>query len=884
MSLWRQLTRGLRVLTHRSAADQDVADEVQDFLDQATAAHIDRGTSPEEARRLARLEVGNTTVVREQVRSYGWENLIGSLVADLRYAMRHLRMHPGFAIVGVLTLALGIGASTAIFSAVNPILFKPLPYPHPERVMMVWEMRSNGSPRNVTFATVTGLVGSHSFEAMAAMKPWQPTMTGATQPERFEGQRVGAGYFRALGVVPSLGRDFQPVDDQHRGPNLVILSDGLWRRRFAGNAAIIGRQVKLDDDLYTVIGVMPRSFENVLAPEAAIWAPLQYDPSLPPDSREWGHHLRMVGKLLPGVTRYQARNELNAILHPWAQTYAKGYDSSGGPPDGLIVNILQEDLTRAVRPALLAILGAVMLLLLIACVNVTNLLLARGAQRQGEFAMRTALGAARPRLVRQLLTESFLLSAIGGILGMLVAATAVRALVALAPTELPRAGAIQLDGPVLAFGMCITMMIGLVVGVIPALHASRAGLHVGVQQSSARSASGRQMSRRTLVVSEISLALVLLVIAGLMLRSLQRLFAIDPGFDSSQVITMQVQESGHRYFADDARARFFEQALDKVRHVPGVAAAAFTSQLPVSGDYDVYGMEFEAYPNHEEAAFRYAVSPGYFEAMRIPLRSGRLFDEHDRAGAPVAVLISESLAKRKFRDRKPLGQRVRIGPDMGHADKPWATIVGVVDDVKQLSLAINQPEAFYTTNVQWAWVDEAQSLVVRTRGDAAALVPALRSAIWSVDKDQPIVRVATMDKLLTTSEAERRFALSLFASFGIAALVLVASGIYGVLSGSVTERLREMGVRLALGASRRDILMLILRQGMTLTGLGLTIGLTGAILASQAIVTLLFGISRLDPITYLGVMGLLAGVSVIACSVPAWRAASVDPSITLRSE
>jgi len=883
MSLWRQLTRGLRVLTHRSAADQDVADEVQDFLDQATAAHIDRGMPPEEARRLARLELGNTAVVREQVRSYGWENLIGSLFADLRYAMRHLRTHPGFAIIGVLTLALGSGASTAIFSAVNPILFKPLPYPHPERVMMLWEMRSDGNPRNVTFATVTGLVGSHSFEAMAAMKPWQPTMTGATQPERFEGQRVGAGYFHALGVVPALGRDFQAADDQHHGPNLVILSDGLWRRRFAGDPAIVGRQVKLDDDLYTVIGVMPGWFENVLAPAAEIWAPLQYDPSLPPDSREWGHHLRMVGRLAPGVTRNQARNELNVILHPWAKTNTKGYDSSGGPPDGVIVNILQEDLTRAVRPALLAILGAVMLLLLIACVNVTNLLLARGAQRQGEFAMRAALGAGRARLVRQLLTESLLLSALGGILGMLVTATGVRALVALAPAELPRAGAIHLDGPVFAFGMCITTLIGLAVGVIPALHASR-GLHAGVQQSSARSASGRQVTRRTLVVSEVSLALVLLVIAGLMLRSLQRLFAIDPGFDSSQMITMQVQESGHRYFADDARARFFEQALDKVRQVPGVTAAAFTSQLPLSGDYEVYGMEFEAYPNHQEAAFRYAVSPGYFEAMRIPLRSGRLLDEHDRAGAPVAVLISQSLAQRKFPDRNPVGQRVRLGPDVGHADKPWATIVGVVDDVKQLSLAVNQPAAFYTTNVQWAWVDEVQSLVVRTRGDAASLVPALRSAIWSVDKDQPIVRVATMDKLLAASEAERRFALSLFASFGIAALVLVASGIYGVLSGSVTERLREMGVRLALGASRRDILMLILRQGMTLTGLGLTIGLTGAILASRAIVTLLFGISRLDPITYLGVMALLAGVSVIACSIPAWRAASVDPSITLRSE
>ena len=348
---------------------------------------------------------------------------------------------------------------------------------------------------------------------------------------------------------------------------------------------------------------------------------------------------------------------------------------------------------------------------------------------------------------------------------------------------------------------------------------------------------------------------------------------------------MQIQESGHRFDDDKARDRFFTQALEAVRQVPGVTSAAFTSQLPLSGDFDSYGVQFELKPDDNgEAAFRYAVSPSYFETMHIPLLRGRLLNERDRAGAPVAILISESFAKRMFRGQDPIGQRVRAGPDRGQADRPWETIVGVVGDVKQTSLALNEPEAFYTTTTQWAWVDNVQSLVIRARGDAGALAPAIRSAIWSVDKDQPIVRVATMDSLLAQSEAERRFALILFEAFALVALVLAAIGMYGVLSGGVTERTREIGIRAALGASRGNILALVVRQGMTLAGLGIAIGLVGAAVASQALSTLLFGVSHLDPVTYLGVIALLLAVSATACWIPAWRAAQVDPAITLRAE
>jgi putative ABC transport system permease protein len=811
------------------------------------------------------------------------EKHMNSLWQDLRYGVRMLMKQPGFTIIAVVTLALGIGASTAIFSAVNPILFEPLPYPHAGRITMIWDLGVDGSRVDVTFGTFREVESrSRSFEAIAVMKPWQPTIIGAAEPERLDGQRVSASYFRVLGVSPALGRDFQVSEDQFNGPKVVILSNGLWQRRFGGDGTIVGRQVTLNDNSYTVIGVMPRTLENVLAPAAELWSPLQYDTSLPPEGREWGHHLRMVGRLRPAVGADQATRELDTIARtqvpefrrmPWASLKR-----------GLIVNALQDDVTRGVKPALLAVLGAVILVLVIACVNVTNLLLSRGAQRRGEFAMRAALGAGRTRMIRQLLTESLLLAILGGTLGMMVAEFGVRALVSLSPPGLPRVGAIRVDGAVFAFGIGVTTLIGLLVGLIPALHASRSDLHIGLQQSSRRTAGGHQLTRRTLVVAEVALAFVLLVSAGLLLRSMLRMFAVAPGFDASHLLTMQVQASGHRFDDDRVIHQFFAQAFEAVRAVPGVDSAAFVSQLPLSGDFDQYGVQFESSPNddpkEDHSAFRYAVSPAYFETMGIPLRRGRLLDVHDVAGKPVAVLINESFAKRKFPGQDPIGQRVHIGD----THQPWYTIVGVVGDVKQTSLALGQADAAYITTEQWYSPDNPLCLVVRARGDAASLAPAVRNAIWSVDKDQPIIRVATMDDLLARSAAERRFALILFEAFGLVALVLAATGIYGVLSGSVTERLREIGVRSALGASRVNILALVVRQGMTLTGLGLVIGLGGALAASEGLVTLLFGVSRLDPATYAGVIALLLGVSGIASWAPARRATKVDPLVALRYE
>ena len=881
MSPWRELTRGFRALTRRSAADREIADEVQHYLEQATAAHLARGLAPDDALRAARLELGGETTVREQVRGYGWENAIETVIADLRYAARRLRGAPGFTVITVLTLALGIGGTTAIFSVVSQILFKALPYPRGDRVAMVVERHADGSRNAGTFALYRRFAErARSFEAIAVFKPWQPTITGADQPERFEAQRVTAGYFDVLGIHPILGRDFDVADDRLNGPQVVILSDALWRRRFAADRAIVGRQIKLDDNDYSVIGVMPRGFDNVVAPSADAWAPLQYDVSLPAQGREWGHHVRTVGRLRPGVSLEQAAREVNVLgralieeQHP--QTYDPTTQFGATP--------LRDDLTLSVKPALFAILAAVTLVLVIACVNVTNLLLARGVQRRGEFALRAALGAGRDRLIRQLLTESLFLSAIGGVVGIAVAALGVRAIVALSPPELPRANTIGVDSTVFVFGLGITTLIGLAFGLTPALQAARNDPQRALQQGSRRTVGGHRRARAALVVAEVAIALVLLVSSGLLLRSLQRLFAVPAGFDSSRLLTMQVQQAGHRFDADSTRHRFFAQVLEAARHVPGVSAAGLTSQLPLSGDLDAYGAHFEATPTQRPVtynSFRYAVSPGYLELMRIPLRSGRLLDERDRAGAPLVALISESLARLRFPGESPIGHHLRLGPE----DGPPYTIVGVVGDVKQMSLALSESEAVYITTTQWRWVDNVMSLVVRARGNAAALAPAVRQAVWSVDKDQPVVRIATMEDLVAASAAERRFALILFEAFALAALVLAAAGIYGVLAGSVAERTREIGVRSALGASRRSIVSLVLRQGLSLTGLGVAIGLIGAVGASQAIAAMLFGVSRLDPITYVAVIALLAGVSALACSVPAWRAACVDPAITLRAE
>ena len=883
MSLRRQLARGLRALFQRRTADADLEDEVRDYFDRIVAEKVGAGHSPDDARRAAMREIGNLTVARETVRGYGWENSVETFVGDLHFAVRHLRHNAGFAATSVITLALGIGAATAIFSAVNPILFEPLPYPDARRVTAISDLYNNGNHLEVTFGTYREVAArSKSFDALAVYRAWLPTLTGTAEPERLEGQRVSFGYFRSLGVPPALGRDFTADDDRVRGPRNVIVSDGLWRRRLGGDPSIVGRTISLDDNAYTVVGVLPASFENIPAPSTEIWAPLQYDASLPPDGREWGHHLLMIGRLKAGVPADRARRELETIARTPVKEFAR--PQWARLERGFSVNSLQAEVSRGIRPALLAIIGAVVLVLMIACVNVTNLLLGRGAQRRGELAMRVALGAGRTRLVRQLLTESVLLSFVGGILGVVVAGVGVRALASLAPPGLPRVDAIHLDGATLAFALVMTTIVGIAVGLIPALHASRSDLNVSLQHVSRRTVGTSRLTRGALVVAEVALALVLLVGAGLLFRSLNQMLAVKPGFDPARLLTMQVQVATGEYRDDAATFRFFQQALDAVRQVPGVESAALTSQLPLSGNPMIYGVSFEGPAQTAAApaqgAYRNLVTPGYFEAMHIPLRQGRVLDAQDIAGAPPVVVLNESFARRVFPGQNPIGKRLHVGD----SDRPLFTVVGVVGDVKHTSLAADAEDAAYLTPEQWFVAEPAHWVIVRARGEPAALTAAVKRAVWSVGRKQPIVRVSTMPALVERTAAERRFVLLVLEAFAIAALVLAAVGIYGVIAGSVTERTREIGVRSALGASPRDIVGLVLAQGMRLTALGVLFGFGGAVLASRLIVTLLFGVSRLDPVTYVGVVVLLASTSILASWLPAWRAARVEPSITLRAD
>ncbi|HTL05288.1 MAG TPA: ABC transporter permease [Gemmatimonadales bacterium] len=880
MSLWRQLSRGLRVLVNRRVADREIADEVEHYLEQATAEQLTRGLSPEAARRAARLEVGGVPQVREAARSYGWENAVSSTLSDFRYAWRRLRLSPGFTFVAVLTLGLGIGAGTAIWSAVNPVLLRPLPYPAARRLVAVADRLDDGAPLGVTYGNFREVLArSRSFSELAVWRPWQPTLVGPDQPERFNGQVVSAGYFRTLRVVPALGRDFEPADDQPGGRRVVLLSHGLWRRAFGGDSAIVGRSITLDGEGYTVVGVMPGDFESLPGSFAELWTPLRYPLTLPSEGPEWGHNLAMLGRLADRVPLETARAELVAIaVNPVAEFARPAWSMMRR---GLTVTPLQAELTRGVQPALLALLGAVLLVLGIASVNVANLLLARGVQRRGELAMRAALGAGRGRLMRELLSESLLLAGLGGVLGVGIAVLGVRALVRLAPADLPRLASIEVDGAALLVALGLSTLTGLLVGLLPALQLSRQDLKTGLQEGGARLTGGHQRTRQLLVVGEVALAVVLLVSAGLLYQSVARLFAVDPGFAADHVLTMRLATSGDAPGDSGATARFFAQALGAVRAVPGVRSAGLTSQLPLSGDGDLYGAHFESSPDgrNEGRVTRYGVSPGYLETMGIRLVRGRTLDQRDRADAPFAALLSQSFARRKFPDRDPIGQRLHVGPERGQ----WYTVVGVVADVKQLSLAGAAEDAVYLPTEQSWFTDVELSLVVRVDGDPLPLAPAVKAAIWSVDRSRPIGRVAAMRDVVAASAAVRRFAMLVLQVFALVSLLLAATGIYGMFSGRVTERLREIGVRAALGASPRTIVAMVVRQGLLLIGLGAAAGMVGAVLASQLLVTLLYSVSRVDPLTYAAVIGVLALVSAVACGLPASRAARVDPTVTLRA-
>jgi predicted permease len=882
---FRQLTRAIGALFRARRADALVDEEVAHYLAEAEASHRAQGLSPEAARRAARLEVGSPVAAREEVRSSGWEHVIDASLHDVRYALRKLGKSPAFTATAVLTLAIGIGASTAVFSAVHPILIEPLPFPEPHQLVTVDDWNSQGAPAQATLGTYEEVrARARSFAALAATDRWRPSLTGIGNPEQLVGQRVTAGYFDLFGVIPLAGRGFVAEDDRPGGPKVVILSYALAERRFGGARAVVGQKVELNGAPHLVIGVMPPDFDNVIAAPVVIWAPLQERSSGDLNGREWGHHYDLVGRLAATSSTEAASREILAIGQaPMAEFPRPAWASLS---QGLLIRPLQESITRSAKPALYAIVAAVSLLLVIAAVNVANLLLARGAQRRNELAMRMALGAGRRRVLRQLLTESVVLAFLGGGLGLLVAQLGVRALVAASPAGLPRAGAIHLSLPVFGFAAGLTALVGLLVGLIPAWTAGQTAATDGLHRSASRETGRRKQTRSALVIAEVALALTLLVSAGLLFRSVGRLTSVAPGFDPAHVITMQVVEVGPEFDTDQSQLLFYEQALEAIRGVPGVVEAGFTSSLPLSGDQDSYGYEAEAHPEarpgEDGAALRYAVTPGYFAAMRIPLVAGRLLDGTDRPGAPPSVVINQSFAVQLVGKKSPIGQRLRFGPQMQSGR--WMEVVGVVGDVKHHSLAVDAPPAFYAASGQWEWVDPVATLVVRTSRSPVALVPSLKAAVWSVNPNVPVQRVETMNGFIAASAGNRRFTLLAIEVLAITALLLAAVGLYGVISGSVAERVREIGVRTALGATPRNVIGQVLRQALTLTVAGVTLGIGGGYAASRLITSMLFGVTPLDPITHLGVIVVMVGVALLAAWAPARRAVGVDPLTALRSE
>jgi putative ABC transport system permease protein len=815
----------------------------------------------------------------------------------IQQTARRLMRAPGFTLTIVLTLALGIGASTAIFSAVAPVLLERLPYPNADRIVTLTDRTDDGTPLQATHGTYVEVAArSRAFDALAVTSGgWNPALSGGGDSEYLIGDRVSVDYFRVLGVVPAVGRDFERADHVVGGPQVVIVSDALAQRRFGSARGILDQIILLEGYPHRVIGVMPAGFENVLLPDADVWSALQARDPAPFQSGEWGHSYRLIGRVRAGASIEDAQSDIASIASTPIAEFPRPEHAMLG--NGLLVESLRSSVTVGARPVLVAVAGAVLLLLALACVNVTNLLLARGVARRREVALRAVLGAGRPRLVRELLTESLLLAFAGGVLGFGVAVWGVRAIVALAPANLPRIDSVDLDPAAFLFALAVTTLVGFAVGLAPALRGVRPELRHDLQ-SGARATIGAQLVRRGLVVGEVALALVLLIGAGLLLRSVDRLYSTAPGFDASNVLTLQVVATGYQFEqngdtytrrSDPEALQLFQSVLEAVRAVPGVLDAAFTTQLPLTGSNDAYSVRFEsatqASPSNTEGAVRYVVTPDYFRAMGIPLLGGRLLDAGDRPGSPEAIVLSESFAKRRFGDRDPMGERLRIGPENAQADRPWDIVVGVVGDVKHSSLgALSPPDAFHVALGQWMWFDYAQSLVVRVDGNPAALAPAIRRAIGSVSSIPAIARVATMEQIVATSEAERRFALTVFAAFAAAAAVLAALGLYGVIAGTVAERTREIGLRSALGATPAQIVALVVRQGMTLAALGIGLGIGGAAMAMRGLDSLLYGVSALDPLTYIGVIAVLAAVAGAACWLPAARAARIDPTIALRAE
>jgi putative ABC transport system permease protein len=808
-----------------------------------------------------------------------------TLWQDVRYGARMLLRSPGFTLVAVLTLALGIGANTAIFTVVNAVLLRPLPYPQPDRLVLLTEHWARFPVLSVSYENYKDWRDqSHSFELVGAARNANLTLTGAGDPDRLQGQVVSASFFDLLGVKPVIGRVILSADDRPDSAPVAMLSYGLWQRRFGGAADVLGRSVTLDNNPYTVIGVLPPGFEFLLPADVLVamepWAKTL------PDDRSWHPGIQPIARLRPGVTLEQARSEMALIAKRLEQQYPL-YDTGVGAN----VNLLHDQIVQNARPALLVLLAAVALVLLIACVNVANLLLSRATNREKEIAIRAALGAGRARVIRQLLTESVLLGLAGGALAVAFAFGGLAPLLKLAGTSLPGTINIRIDLPVLAFTAGLSLLTGILFGLAPALQSTRMDLREELNQNTrgTTGGAGRSYVCRALVISEVALAMILLVGAGLLIQSFLRLSTVAPGFSPDHLLLADVPLSPTVYTKPEQRTAFFDQLLERAQTLPGVRVAGSTTFVPVSGTGGVVHFNIAGRPPkgpHDfiMAGFRY-VSPQYLPALGVPLLQGRGLATQDSADSPPVAVINEAMATQFFPGESPLGRKLQLGalPDSG---APLMEIVGVVGNVKYALGSEPQAEMYlpYTQASIPVLPVLTMTVVLRAAGEPQTLVSALREAVHEINSDQPIIKIRTMEQNMGDSVAAPRFRTALLAVLAGLALFLSVIGVYGVMAYSVSQRTHEIGVRMALGAPARDVLRLVLGQGLRLALIGVAIGGAASLVLSRVMTTFLYGVTATDPLTYFAVAALLTAISLAACYVPARRATEVDPIRALHYE
>ena len=809
-----------------------------------------------------------------------------TLIRDIRYAARGLLKQPVFTAIVLLTLGLGIGASTAIFSVVNSVLLRSLPYRQPDRIVAIQELSEKGTRVQVTSANFLDWRAQNTvFEHLAAIRVTTSNLALADYAERIDIAQTSANFFEVFGVTPTYGRFFIPTDEQAGHEPVVILSDGLWRSRFGSDPGLVGKPIKLDGRNYTVIGIAPPRFQYPDKTEAWL-PPLKLVPELFPDqdvtqTRGMGY-LAAVGLLKPGVSLPQAAAEMETITSRLRQQYPESNNNRFNK-----VVSLHRHLVGDTDTMLWLLLGAVTFVLLIACANVANLLLANAASRQKEIAIRTALGASRFRVVRQLFTESALLALAGGAVGLLLSVWGVPLITKLLPREFPRLDEIQIDWRVLGFTLAASVLTGLLFGLAPVFHLTRFGVHDAMKESShgAGGSVHRSRLRHALIVAEVALSVVLLAGAGLLFRSFLQLQSVNAGFTPEQVLTARLSPSGEKFKTDSDYIKYYENVLARIGALPGVREAGVINTLPLQKGptfrFRVEGRAPLPIDKWPPANYR-SVSPNYFHVLNIPVLQGRPFTDRDNEQAPTVLLVNQSIAEKYFPGENVVGKRINFGRTDSNQQPIWREIVGVVADVKNMELKEQPEPEIYFSSLQSPF--EAMSIVIRSSVEPGSLAGAVRGAVAEVDKTVPVADIETMDRIVTESVMQPRFNMVLLGLFSAIALVLSAAGIYGVTSYTVTQRTHELGIRLALGAQLGDVLRLILKQGLAVILIGVAIGLAAAFVLTRLLRTLVFGISTNDPLTFIGITLLLSAVALIACYVPARRATKVDPLVALRYE